>query len=76
MKLWNYMKTQELHSHAMTEKQKRKSKKGKVNMETLMKELSILLEEKNNRIESLEWQLEVANKRIKELKEEKKEIKQ
>ena len=48
----------------------------KLNMETLMKELSILLEEKNNRIESLEWQLEVANKRIKELKEEKKEIKQ
>ncbi len=48
----------------------------KVNMETLMKELSILLEEKNRRIESLEWQLEVANQRIKELKEEKKEIKQ
>lgn len=46
MKLWNYTKTQELHSHAMTEKRKRKSKKGKVNMETLMKELSILLEEK------------------------------
>ena len=40
-------------------------------METLMKELSILLEEKNRRIESLEWQLEVANQRIKELKEEK-----
>lgn len=52
------------------------SQKGKVNMETLMKELSILLEEKNRRIESLEWQLEVANQRIKELKEEKKEIKQ
>ena len=48
----------------------------KVNMETLMKELSILLEEKNRRIESLEWQLEVANQRIKELKKEKKEIKQ
>ena len=45
-------------------------------METLMKELSILLEEKNRRIESLEWQLEVANQRIKELKKEKKEIKQ
>ena len=47
-------------------------------METLMKELSNLLEEKNRRIESLEWQLENANQRIEQLKEEKtkKEIKQ
>ena len=37
-------------------------------METLMKELSNLLEEKNRRIESLEWQLKNANEEIKMLK--------